>query len=76
MGSALILAISPFSATLKMPSYENDRRKRQAFWMLEGKVMGGNAWGGGGGGGGWVGEGNFHEGAGGPWGMELEIIGL
>ena len=29
-----------------------------------------------GGGGGVVGEGMFHEGAGGPWGMELEIIGL
>ena len=32
--------------------------------------------GGGGGGGGVVGEGMFHEGAGGPWGMEREIIGL
>ena len=30
----------------------------------------------GGGGGGVVGEGMFHEGAGGPWGMEREIIGL
>ena len=30
----------------------------------------------GGGGGGMVGEGMFHEGAGGPWGMEREIIGL
>ena len=39
--------------------------------------MGGNAWGRGGGGGGCVvGEGMFHEGAGGPWGMEREIIGL
>ena len=38
--------------------------------------MGGNAWGGGGGWGGVVGEGMFHEGAGGPWGMEREIIGL
>ena len=28
------------------------------------------------GGGGLVGEGMFHEGAGGPWGMEREIIGL
>ena len=34
--------------------------------------MGKKAWGGGGG----VGEGIFHEGAGGPWGMEREIIGL
>ena len=38
--------------------------------------MGGNALGGGGGGGGVVGEGIFHEGAGGPWGMKQEIIGL
>ena len=37
-----------------------------------GKRLGG----GGGGGGGVVGEGMFHEGAGGPWGMEREIIGL
>ena len=37
--------------------------------------MGGNAWGGGGGGG-VVAEGIFHEGAGGPWGMKREIIGL
>ena len=29
-----------------------------------------------GGGPGVVGEGMFHEGAGGPWGMEREIIGL
>ena len=39
-----------FSATWKIPWSENDRRKRQAFWTVEGKVMGGNAWGGGGGG--------------------------
>ena len=32
--------------------------------------MGRNAWGGGGG------DGMFHEGAGGPWGMEREKIGL
>ena len=31
---------------------------------------------GGRGGGGVVGEGMFHEGAGGPWGMERERIGL
>ena len=31
---------------------------------------------GGGGGGGGVGEGFFHKGAGGPWGMEREIIRL
>ena len=37
---------------------------------------GGKRLGGGGGGGGVVGEGMFHEGAGGPWGMEREIIGL
>ena len=35
--------------------------------------MGGNSWGGGGV---VVGEGMFHEGAGRPWGMEREIIGL
>ena len=32
--------------------------------------------GGGGGGGGVVGEGMFHDGADGPWGMEREILGL
>ena len=35
---------SPFSAAWKIPSFRNDRRKRQAFWMVEAKVMGGNAW--------------------------------
>ena len=57
-----VLDFSPFSATWKIPSFEDDRRKRQAFWAVEGKVMSGNAWGGGGRG---VGEGMFHEGAGG-----------
>ena len=41
---------TPFSATWKIPSIEDDRRKRQAFWTAEWKVMGGNAFGGGGGG--------------------------
>ena len=46
--------------------------------FLDGPVecYGGKRLGGGGGGGGVVGEGMFHEGAGGPWGMEREIIGL
>ena len=68
-----VFDFSPFSATWKIPSIEDDRRKRQAFWTAEWKVMGGNAWGGGGG---VVGEGMFHDGAGGPWGIEREIIGL
>ena len=45
-----VLDFSPFSTTWKIPSFEDDRRKRQAFWTVEGKVMSGNAWGGGGGG--------------------------
>ena len=36
--------ISPFSAAWKIKSLEDDRRKRQAFWTVEDKVMGGNAW--------------------------------
>ena len=35
---------SPYPATWKIPSFEDDRRKRQAFWTVEEKVMGGNAW--------------------------------
>ena len=34
---------SPFSATWKIPSLGDDRRKRQAFSTVEAKVMGGNA---------------------------------
>ena len=39
-----VLDFSPFSATWKIPSLGDDRRKRQAFWTVEAKVMGGNAW--------------------------------
>ena len=35
---------SPFSAAWKIPSFRDDRRKRQAFWTVEAKFMGGNAW--------------------------------
>ena len=35
---------SPFSTAWKIPSLGDDRRKRQAFWTVETKVMGGNAW--------------------------------
>ena len=35
---------SPFSAAWNIPSFRDDRRKRQAFWTVEAKVMGGNAW--------------------------------
>ena len=35
---------SPFSAVWKIPSLGDDRRKRKAFWTVEAKVMGGNAW--------------------------------
>ena len=34
----------PFSFAWKIPSFEDVRRKRQAFRMIEEKVMGGNAW--------------------------------
>ena len=34
----------PFSAAWKIPSLGDDRRKRQAFWTVDSKVMGGNAW--------------------------------
>ena len=34
------LGSSPFSAAWKIPSLEDDRRKRQAFWTVEAKVMG------------------------------------
>ena len=35
---------SPFSAAWKILSLGDDRRKRLAFWTVEAKVMGGNAW--------------------------------
>ena len=35
---------SSFSAAWKIPSLGDDRRKRSAFWTVEAKVMGGNAW--------------------------------
>ena len=35
---------STFSTEWKIPSFRYDRRKRQAFWTVEAKVMGGNAW--------------------------------
>ena len=35
---------SPFSAEWKISSFRDARRKRQAFWTVEAKVMGGNAW--------------------------------
>ena len=35
---------SPFSTAWKIPSLGDDRWKRQAFWTVEAKVMGGNAW--------------------------------
>ena len=63
---------SPFSAAWKIPSLGDDRRKRQAFWTVEAKVMGGNVWGRG-----WVPYGivqdMFHEAVGGPWWMERVI---
>ena len=34
---------SSFSTTWMIPSFEDDRRKLQAFWTVEEKVMGGNA---------------------------------
>ena len=66
------LDFSPFSATLKIPSFEDDRRKWQAFWTVEAKVMGENAWWSG-----WVpsgiGEDMFQEALGGRRCMEREI---
>ena len=35
--------LSRFSAAWKIPSIGDDRRKWQAFWTVETKVMGGNA---------------------------------
>ena len=59
---------SQFSATWKIASLGDDRQKRQAFWTVEAKLMGGNAWWRG-----WVpygiGEDMFHEAVGGPWCM-------
>ena len=69
---SLVWDFSLFSAAWKIPSLGDDRRKRQAFWTVEAKVMGGNAWWRG-----WVpegiGEDMFHEAVGGPWCMEREI---
>ena len=62
----------PFSATWKIPSFEVDWRERQAFWTVEKKVIGGNAWWRG-----WVsqgiGEDMFQEALGGSRCMEREI---
>ena len=67
-----VLEFFPFSAAWKILSLGDDLRKRQAFWTVEAKVMGGNAW--------WrgcvpwgIGEDMFHESIGGPWCMEREI---
>ena len=38
------LDFSSFSTTWKIPSFDDDRRKRQDFWTVEEKVMGGNVW--------------------------------
>ena len=38
-----VLDFSPISVGLKIPSFGDDRQKRQAFWTVEAKVMGGNA---------------------------------
>ena len=35
---------SPFPVAWKILSFEDYRRKRQGFWMVEEKVMGGNGW--------------------------------
>ena len=35
---------SPYYAAWKIPSFKDDRRKRQAFWTVEANVVGGNAW--------------------------------
>ena len=40
-----VLDFSLLSATWKITSFDDNRRKRQAFSNVEGKVMGGNAWG-------------------------------
>ena len=53
----------------------NDKLFGRPSGKLWGETPAGGG-GGGGGGGGVVGKGMFHEGAGGPWGMEREIIGL
>ena len=37
---------SPFSAAWKILSFRDDRRKQQAFWKVDAKVMGGNTCGG------------------------------
>ena len=39
-----ILDFSPFFSKWKIPSFRDDRRKRQAFLNVEAKVIGGNAW--------------------------------
>ena len=39
-----VLDFSLFSAAWKIPSFRDDRRKRQAFLTVEEKFMGGNAW--------------------------------
>ena len=67
-----VMDFSPFSAAWKIPSLGDDRRKRQAFWTVKTKVMGGNAW--------WRGwvlygisDDMFYEAVGGPWYKEREI---
>ena len=38
------LGFFPVFCRVEDPSLGDDRRKRQAFWTVEAKVMGGNAW--------------------------------
>ena len=39
-----VFDFSTFSAAWKISSFRDDRRKRQAFWTEEAKVMSRNAW--------------------------------
>ena len=65
---------SPFSVTWKIHRLRTIDGNSKIFGRSMGKLWAETLRGGGGGGG--VVEGMFLEGAGGPWGMEREIIGL
>ena len=72
MGSALPIAIGAGQSSIRASNRKTRAVETTSFLDGRGECYGRKRLGGGAG----VGKGMFHDGAGGPWGMEREIIGL